>query len=187
MSVATSYAKAFYEVAKESQATSEALDSMEKQLELFLAVMDESKEARTALQAPVTTTREKTALVEEISKKLNLADLTRHFLMLLARKDRISILREVRDAFNVVRLTAEGGVPGRLIAAESMSEADISTLAKAFSQKLGKKVAFRVSTDSSLLAGMKVTVNGVTYDGTLRSQLQKLRDRFVAGFPGAHA
>lgn len=187
MSVAFSYARALYEAAKEAKVSAENLDLMEKQLETFSSVMESSRDARTALQAPVTTTKEKISLVEEISKKLGLADLTQQFLILLARKDRMSILREVRDAFNVVRLTEEGGVSGRLEAAEPMSEADIGTLTKAFSQKLGKKVAFRVSTDPSLLAGMKVTVNGVTYDGTLRSQLQKLRDRFVAGFPGAHA
>jgi F-type H+-transporting ATPase subunit delta len=187
MSVSISYAKALYEAAKEAHVSSEVLDQIEKQLETFVSVMAGSKEAKTALQSPVTTTREKTAVVEELSKKISLTDLTRQFLMLLARKDRLSILPEIREAFNEVRLSQEGGVPGVLVAAEPMSESDISTLAKAFSQKLGKKVAFRVSTDSSLLAGMKVTVNGVTYDGTLRSQLQKLRDRFVAGFPGAHA
>ena len=35
-----------------------------------------------------------------------------------------------------------------------------------------------------ILAGMKVTVNGVTYDGTLRSQLQKLRDQVAMGVTG---
>jgi F0F1-type ATP synthase delta subunit len=67
-----------------------------------------------------------------------------------------------------------------------MNEADVKNLAKAFSEKLGKRVAFQSSTEPALLAGLKVTVNGVTYDGTLRSQIQKLRDYFVAGLPGAH-
>ena len=57
------------------------------------------------------------------------------------------------------------------------TQEDVEALAKAFGKKLNKRVAFHVSTDPSLLAGMKVTVNGVTYDGTLRSQLQKLRDQ----------
>jgi F-type H+-transporting ATPase subunit delta len=90
-------------------------------------------------------------------------------------------LPAILESYNSVRLLAEGGVPGRLVAAEPVSDQDVQGLAQAFSKKLGKKVAFQVSTDPSLLAGMKVTVNGVTYDGTLRSQLQRLRDRLVAG------
>jgi F0F1-type ATP synthase delta subunit len=42
---------------------------------------------------------------------------------------------------------------------------------------LGRKVAFRVSTDPSLLAGVRVTVSGVTYDGTLKAQLEQLKDK----------
>ncbi len=93
----------------------------------------------------------------------------------------------MREAFHVIRLAAEGGVAGRLEVAEVISEADVSQLAKAFSEKFGKKVAFRVSQDPSLLAGIKVTVNGVTYDGTLRAQIQKLRDRVADGLSQAYA
>jgi F-type H+-transporting ATPase subunit delta len=91
------------------------------------------------------------------------------------------VFGEIRNAYRSVRLEAEGGVSGRLVSADPLSESDIKGLADAFQRKLGKPVAFRVSTDPSLLAGMKVIVNGVTYDGTLKSQLQQLRDLVVAG------
>ena len=65
-----------------------------------------------------------------------------------------------------------------------MSEADVDGLAKAFTTKLGKRVSFTVASDPDLLAGVKVTVNGVTYDGTLRAQLEKLRDQFVSTTAG---
>jgi len=187
MSAAKSYARALYEVAKDSGTSSEVMDQMETQMDLLQAFIAGSKDAKIALLGPITTVKEKTALIEDISQKLGFSSQLKEFLVLLARKGRLSLLSGIRDAFNSVRLTLEGGVAGRLVAAEAMGDADIGTLAKAFSHKLGKKVAFRVSTDPSLLAGMKVTVNGVTYDGTLRSQLQKLRDSFVTGLPGAHA
>jgi F-type H+-transporting ATPase subunit delta len=163
------------------------MTQLEKQLDLIQSVVANSREARVALLGPVATTKEKTAIIQGLSQQLKLSQLLTGFISLLAKKDRLSILTEVRDAFSSVRLEEEGGVAGTLVAAEPMEETDVSTLVKAFSHKLGKKVAFRVSTDPSLLAGMKVTVNGVTYDGSLRSQLQKLRDCFVSGTPGAQA
>jgi len=183
MSVANSYARALYEAAKESQLSAESLGQLESQLDTLQACFEESKDARIALIGPLTSTREKTALVEAIAKQYGFAPLLTQFVVLLAKKGRLPLLKEIRDAFSSVRLTQEGGISGRLVAADSMEEADIGILTKAFSQKFGKKVAFRVSTDPSLLAGMKVTVNGVTYDGSLRSQIQKLRDQFVAGMP----
>ncbi len=187
MSVASSYAKALYEAAKEGKISSEQMDSMEKEMDVLNTAILESKEARVALLSPVTTRREKVSLIEQICREFKVFPLLTQFMTLLARKGRLSLLNEIRDSFSAFRLTLEGGVAGKLVSAEQMNEADVGILAKAFSQKLGKKVAFQVSTNPSLLAGMKVTVNGVTYDGTLHSQLQKLRDRIVTGFPGAHA
>lgn len=187
MSVANSYARALYEAAKESKISGDQLIQIENQLDQIVNVLNQSHEARVALLAPLTTASEKKNLINEFSKLLKLSPVVTQFLALLARKGRLNLLSEMREAFGAVRLTMEGGVPGTLVSAEPMNESDVNSLATAFGKKLGKKVTFRVSADSSLLAGMKVTVNGVTYDGTLRSQLLKLRDYFVAGVPGAHA
>ena len=192
MSVANSYAKALYEAAIENPGSSVSPDSdpmqaLENQMGVVLDLLSSTREAQVALFGPVTTAKEKVALIEVISQKFECANVLKHFLILLARKGRLSLLQEIKDAFGSVRLTLQGGVAGNLVAAEAVTDADVKELEKAFTHKLGKKVAFRVYVDPSLLAGMKVTVNGVTYDGTLRSQLQKLRDRFVTGMSGAQA
>lgn len=186
MSVSISYAKALYEAAKDSKLSGEMIDQLEAQMDQLSDILAKSKDVKIALFSPLTSVKEKVALLEELSKQLKLSPLATQFFNLLARKGRLSLLQEVRDAFSSVRLASEGGVSGQVVAAESMSDSDLNILVKAFSQKLGKKVAFRVSTDPSLLAGMKVTVNGVTYDGSLRSQIQKLRDHFAAGLSRSH-
>jgi F-type H+-transporting ATPase subunit delta len=187
MSIAAAYAKALYEIVKENEVPKGGFEQIEAQMDDFSKLLESSREIQIALLSPITTAVEKAHLVGEFSKKLNFHPLVTQFLSLVAKKGRLSLLQKIRDSFSSVRLTQEGGVSGQLITAEPMGEADIQTLTKAFSQKLGKKVAFRVSIDPLLLAGIKVTVNGVTYDGTLRSQLQKLRDGFVNGFSRGQA
>ena len=187
MSVATSYAKALYEAAQEWKPQAPDSESLEKNMDVLQEVLSASKEMRVALLGPITTGREKASLVEDLCKRLGMSPLFIRFAVLLAKKRRLEFLSNIRDAFSTIRLNAEGSLAGRLVSAEQMSESDTDVLAKAFGKKLGKKVAFRVSIDPSLLAGMKVTVNGVTYDGTLRSQLQKLRDGFAAGISSARA
>ncbi len=187
MSVSTSYARALYEAAREQNLSSASIGMMEEQMDALQAVFDLSKETQVALLGPLTSIREKLAILESFGKKLEFPPLLIQFVGLLAKKGRLNLLKEIRNSLSSVRLTLEGGVLGHLVSADPIGKADIDILAKALSQKFGKKVAFRVSTDASLLAGMKVTVNGVTYDGTLRSQIQKLRDQFVAGLPGVQA
>lgn len=187
MSASTSYAKALCEAARETPDYAAILDQVEAQLSSFSNLVFKNRELKIALIGPVTSVKEKISLLEEFSKKLEWHPLLKKFLILLAKKDRLPLLAEIQESFGKIRLAVEGGVEGYVVSAEQMNGEDVDSLAKAFSKRLGKKVAFRVSVDPLLLAGMKVTVNGVTYDGSLRSQLQKLRDRFVAGFSGGSA
>ncbi len=184
MSVANVYAKALFQAATEGKPAAETFvicNELDQQLSKVIQVIDGSKELQIALEAPITTSKEKAAIVKSLAQKMGLNRLMSDFVVLMANKGRLLLIRQVREAFASVRLLAEGGVPGQLETAEPIGESDVESLAKAFSRKLGKKVAFQVKTDPSLLAGIKVTVNGVTYDGTLRSQLQRLRDQFVVG------
>ncbi len=181
MSLAKSYAQALYQSASEAGSKSDALDQLAREFDSFLAAANSSSEAKIAIFSPVVTAKEKTAIIEEISKKFSYSRTMTNFLSLLARKGRLSELKDIREAYLAVRTEAEGGLTGRLESAEPLSPEDVQELSRSFSKKLGKPVAFQTSTDPDLLAGIKVSVNGVTYDGTLRAQLQQLRDRLVTG------
>lgn len=186
MSVASSYASALYEAARDTKVASAELDAIERQLADLVRLIQASKEARVALESPATGAREKAAIIEQIATKAQAAPLLKRFLIILAQKERLPLLESISDAFSEVRITSEGGVLGKIVSADPMEQGDVDGLAKAFTQKLGKRVAFQTSTDPELLAGMKVTVNGVTYDGTLKSQLQRLRDRLLVNTEMVH-
>jgi F-type H+-transporting ATPase subunit delta len=187
MSVATSYAKALFEAAETQTAIPAVLDTIEKELDQVIELLQGNKPLEMALCSSVTTMPEKVSIMEGLLEKLKPSELVHRFLILLAKKNRISFLKQVRDAWFTVRLSAEGGMAGQLVSVDPMSQEDMNALAIAFAKKFGRKIAFQVSTNPALLAGVKVTVNGVTYDGTLHSQLKKVRDRLLAGMPGAHA
>lgn len=187
MSVSTSYAKALYEAGKEQSFSSADFEKLENDLDIVHGFISSSKQVKTALLSPLTSLREKQEALAGIGEKLQFSPLLNQFIGLLVKKARLGLIQQIRDDFSAVRLMSEGGVSGTLVAADPMTDADLGVLTKAFGQKFGKKVAFRISIDPSLLAGMKVTVNGVTYDGTLRSQIQRLRDQLVSGAPGAQA
>jgi F-type H+-transporting ATPase subunit delta len=181
MSVANAYAKALFQTVQEKKLSALEADALEAQLASFVGAIEGSREGKMALYGPITNTKEKIAIVQKIGQAMGILGILSNFLELLAKKDRLAILPDVRNAFHVVRLASEGGIQGEVISAEPMDHKDVESLAQSFSKKLGKRVAFRVSIEAALLAGMKVIVNGVTYDGTLQSQLQKLRDQVAAG------
>lgn len=176
MSVARTYASALYLAAKEVKNGSDLNDKIEAQLKEVSGWINGSKEMRVALISPVVSAAEKASIVEALAKKADFYPLVTKFLALLAKKDRFAALSEIVTAFRQVRTESEGGILGTVVSADPVLSADIEALAKDFGLKLGRKVAFDVSVDPELLAGMKVTVAGVTYDGTLSSQIRRMRD-----------
>lgn len=192
MSVAKVYAKTLYETAtgpKAGQAANAAgLVQIEEQLTAFAKLLDSSRDLHMSLCGPIATTKEKTGIVEAIAKKIGATELVTRFLVLLATKDRLAALTLIAAAFGDVRVQSEGGVVGQVVVAdpiEAFGAADLESLSRAFTKKLGKKVHFTVSSDPTLLAGMKVTVSGTTYDGSLRAQLQRLHDQLVLSHPAS--
>lgn len=181
MSVATSYARALFESAQDKKASAQDIEKLETDLDTVAALVSSSKDLRAVLVGPALSSRQKAELVEKIAPSLKISQLLTQFMVLMARKERLGLLPQIREAFSAVRLEAEGGIAGKVVSAEPLERADLEGLAQAFGKKLGKRISFRTSTDPSLLAGVKVVVNGVTYDGTLKAQLQRLRDRMVYG------
>ena len=181
MSVGRTYAKALYSAAEDIVKRPADLDLIETQLDTFVSLLKQSTDLRNALTNPAIDSQSRVGIIEKVGAKAGFSPLTIKFLLLLTSKDRLSSLQDIADAFASIRLEETGGTLGLVTSADPLEQNDLDQLSRAFTQKVGKKVAFRTSVDSSLLAGVKVTVNGVTYDGTLRSQLQQLRDRLVYG------
>ena len=182
MSVARNYAKALYESAVKQGERS----GHRARIQDMVDTIASSKQLMVALYGPGTTSAEKSAIVGALSQKLSLPPLVNHFLALLVRKGRLSALPEISECLDLVRLEGEGGVLGVVESADRLEAADLKELSGAFSKKLGKKVEFSVNTEPKLLAGLRVTIGGVTYDGTLRAQLERLRESLVHGTGMVH-
>jgi len=184
MSLSRSYARALLEAATESGLRAGDLDKIEGELNAFSSAMGGSADLYTALTSPVIANGEKGAVANAVAMKMGFSKLTVNFLTMVAQKGRGRALEEIADTFTAVRLESEGATLGTVVSADPLKKEDLEELATAFTRKLGKKVVFKSSVDANLLAGLKVTVNGTTYDGSLRSQLHLLRDRLVYGKPG---
>ena len=177
MSLSRVYARALYDTVIEAKGD---LSAVRSDLDAFLKLLDASKDARIAIQGPIASAREKIAVIDDICSSARMNVSTLRFLSLLAKKGRLKELAHIRHALDEIRLESEGGMLGHVTSADQLGDADIRELSEAFSHKTGKKIEFVVETEPGLLAGVKVTVGGVTYDGTLRAQLNRLKESFIA-------
>lgn len=178
--VARVYARALLDVLNQ-RGSSLTLTQAKDELTQWTKLISGSKELTIALYGPVSSGGEKARIIHSLSPKLNSDRAVVLFLNLLAKKGRFSLLPEICDSLDEVKLASQGGTLGIVESAESISQEDLDSLAQAFKKKLNRPVELRMKTNPNLLAGLKVTVNGVTYDGTLRSQLNRVREMFSHG------
>jgi len=177
--VAKRYCRALTETLRTGNGAAGSMDKYRDELKSVVDVITSDPRLKAALYSPVASKRDKAAILGEISQKLKVSPHLSSFLSLLARKERVGQLPAVLAVYDQVALEAEGGQVGEVVSAEPLDAKEIERLAQAFTKKLGHRVVLRVSVDPDLMAGIRVRVAGVTYDGTLKAQFGRMRERFM--------
>jgi len=177
MSLALGYAKALYETAHEKGMSTAELAGIQKNLEDFQQILNRSKESYVVFLGPLVTLKQKEEILAQFSAKMGLTPLTTQFLGLLVRKNRLQFLEKITDEYSRLCIESSGSASGLLVSADQVDEAEVNQVKAVFKKRLGKDIQFKVKTNPELIAGMKITVGGVTYDGTLQSKLQRMKDK----------
>lgn len=177
MSAAFNYAKALYDTIEGS---SEMGSALERELSAFAQMLRDSGDLKAALRSPNLSLEDKQKIVRDIADRAKVSGAFVNFILLVLKKGRIENLSEISKEFRRIRLEASGGILGRLVSADPVGAEEMAELAQVFSKKLGKSVQFETSVNPELLAGIRVEVAGVTYDGSIRAQLNRLKKDFLS-------
>ena len=181
MSLTSSVSRRYATAIVEAAADAGTLEATAREIESFCSVYESVADLRNVLVNPTFTNAEKSATLSAIMTKLQLSDMTRRFLELLASRERMSELPGIAPA--VRRLTDERA---SLIRASIQSASPLppevqQRLQKALEAHTGKKVQVEVTVDPALLGGVRATIGSTVLDGTLRTQLDNLRETLQAG------
>lgn len=115
------------------------------------------------------------AFSEDLSKHL------RGFLYLMVRKNRetliVPTLTEYIDRINR-RL---GKMEAKVVSAKALTEKQIESIRSILSKKIDMQVEVKATVDPDVIGGFYVLVGGRVFDGTVRSELNILRERLKRG------
>ena len=170
---ATRYAKALFDVACAESDPAQ----VERDLGAIADAFSTHDELRRVLTSPSTphSTRVKivTALVERAAPQPIVAKLV----TMLAERKRLELLPEILIVYrerlrahnNVVRASVTSAIP---LTADTQQK-----LAARLASVTGKQVELQAAVDPSIIGGVIANVGGTVYDGSIRTQLDKLRQR----------
>jgi F-type H+-transporting ATPase subunit delta len=151
-----------------------------QQLGDFNAAFAESAELRNVLSSPAVSQEEKHGVAEKVAARLGASKIVRNFLFVIIDHRRTHLLPEIFESFKTVLRDRQGVAEAEVFSAMELSDAQKKELTQTLEKATGKKVETKFSLDPNLLGGALVRVGDTIYDGSLRNQLDGLRERLAA-------
>jgi F-type H+-transporting ATPase subunit delta len=169
--LAARYAVALYDLADEHG----ALDAVAADLKSLQNMMNDSDDFRRFVKSPVLSRAEQAKAVKAIAEKAQLAPLTQKFLGLTAAHRRLFALSSIIAAFLALLATRRGEVTADVTSAIALNDTQMSAIAAALKQTVGRTVALTSKIDPSILGGLIVRVGSRMVDSSIKSKLQRLQ------------
>ena len=134
---------------------------------------------RKTLADPALPAATKAKLLESVTVGLDLARPVRGFLATVVANGRTSALPSIAQVFREERERAQGIVTGTLTTAAPIGEALASRAADALTRLSGLRVRLELRVDPDLLGGAVAQIGSRVYDGSVRTQLDRLKQRIA--------
>jgi len=158
------------------------LAESKKQLDEVAAELGELKKAIAGsddltrfLRSPLYARDQQTQAMTAILEKAGVSDLTRRFVLVVARNRRLFALSQMIDGYLAELARRRGEVTAHVTAARELSAEQRGALDETLRKAVGAKVKVDLKVDPTLLGGLVVRVGSRMIDSSVRTKLAKLQ------------
>ncbi|MES2393059.1 MAG: ATP synthase F1 subunit delta [Acidobacteriota bacterium] len=147
----------------------------------FADTLEESFELREVLGDPSIPEAQKLKVLDGIAKKMHMSQPVRNFLAVITHHQRLEELRDIIAGYASL-VDADTQVAEAEVVSARKLDAGIRALLEEQIGKLagGQKVRATYSEDETLLGGAVVRLGSTVYDGSIKTQLERLKQRLVS-------
>jgi F-type H+-transporting ATPase subunit delta len=172
---AVRYARALFDVAlKESDP-----GRVEQELSGITSLVKGHAELQTALESPGVPPVAKKAVVQALVERGQFTPPVGKLLVMLAERDRLTLLPAVLEAFRA-RLRAQQQVlEAEVTTAIPLEPQQEAALQQRLSAATARHVTVTTKVDPALIGGVVARIGSTVYDGSLATQLVKLKGRLA--------
>jgi len=174
-SLARRYARAIFAIGVETA----KYEPLGTEISDIAGAMTSSTELTDVMVNPVFPRSQRRGVLEKILMRLGVSKTTRNFCYLLLDRERISALPAIARELIVMIDEKAGRVKATVTSAQALSPAQEQQLEQELARISGKNVQMTKREDRDLLGGVIAQLGDVEYDGSLRTQLHRMRDSLV--------
>ena len=172
-SVASSYARAFVDVVLSAKLDANRAIS---ELHTLVGLLAESADLRRVWENPAIPAEQKRGLLDVIVQRDEISRPVRNLVAVLIDHRRVPFLKRIVEQVEREINQRLGFAEAEITSVRELGEGEKRTLEAQIEKVTGKKVRARYGQDASLLGGALVRVGSTMYDGSVKGQLEKIRE-----------
>ena len=174
--LALRYAHAFASVVVSAHLDPSAV---EQQLRDFRDTFAGSHELREVLMNPSIANEQKLKVLDAIAGRIGMFPQVRNFLAVIMEHQRLAELDEILAEYRAVTDEQSHMAEAEITSAHPLNDQDRAELEAHVAKLAGGRVRATYHQDATLLGGAVVRIGSTVYDGSIRAQLQQLKQRLV--------
>lgn len=175
--IAKNYAKALLELANNDVSHQETLLSGISIVNMLTSMVKGTKQV---FKNPSISKESKKEILKKVFEgKINQKNL--NFLFLLIDKQRFDLLPEIQDELNKLVNKNKNIVIAEVSSTSKLEQGALETLKARLESIVGnnKKVTIESKVEPELMGGLKVKINDLVYDGSIKGRLENLKRRLI--------
>ncbi|MSP24250.1 MAG: ATP synthase F1 subunit delta [Myxococcales bacterium] len=170
--VARRYARAIFELGRESGKLRELVVEFGRFAELYAA----SAELRELDRNPALGDSERGKIIEELGRRLGASLTLVRSVTMLATRQRLVLLPDLVVVLGEMSDEHEGLLRVQVLSAAPLSTSYVARLTRTLEAETGKKVVLALAEDRALLAGVVVRIGDRVIDGSIKGRLARLTE-----------
>jgi F-type H+-transporting ATPase subunit delta len=175
--LARRYARAIVDLAQEADQLAEIGEELSKIGELFA----DSHELVHLFNDPTVGSEMKEKVLEELLGKGGIQDLTKRFVHVLLSKGRLLGIGEIATAYRDFSDELNNQIRAKIISAAPLKNEEVDRIRKTLIGIAKQEVVLELEVDESLLGGVVAHMGSHVYDGSLKNQLQQIKENLSKG------
>jgi F-type H+-transporting ATPase subunit delta len=180
IAMARRYAEALADVATAHN----QVDQIDGEVRVFAEMMTSSRELHDTFASPIVSHSDKLKVLEALTARATTGKLTANLLRTMLSHDRLHQVAQVYEQFRREMNERKGLIVAEVTTATEVGPSEQAKLGRTLEQMTGKRVEFKFKTDPSLIGGVVTRIGSVVYDGSVRTQLQEIKERLRQGETG---
>jgi F-type H+-transporting ATPase subunit delta len=171
------YARAIFELAREEHKE----EVVQEEIDRFVDAYNKP-DLNTVLNNPAFGLESRKSVVAKVAEHLRLTPLSVRFLSLLMERDRLAYLPSIALHYHGLLDETKGRVEAQIAAPAPLGDAVLEKMRDALQKVCGKEVILRENVDPGLIGGVLIELEGKIYDGSIRTQLENMKESIERGY-----